>query len=171
MARHEKFTASAVLASKFGKLTGFVHSLATRLQEAEERLGVVRRVNQKLHDLLGRKRTAVLVRVEGSGDVSIYGRNVEVEIVEIPTGIAGPRAMNLVEVWADAGLPERFRELHLPSLCVATVNARACRTVTEVYEASQMAANIEAISNLKGKRSNAPTKDPDTRTTRTKRGA
>lgn len=154
-----------------------VANLRLQLKEARKdidklgyRLGLNRKINRQLGRALERKRVPVLVRVEPNGDVSVYARDAEVEIVSVPFGVAGPRAMDLVEVWLDECLPERFRELHLPSLCVATVNPRACRTVTETYEASQMQANIEAMNTLKGKQ-NAPTKDADTRTARGERRA
>lgn len=128
-----------------------VANLTVRLSMARKELAKCRRECR-------RKRVPVLVRVDPNGDVSVYGRDIDVEVASMPKDVAGPRAMDLVEVWVDECLPERFRELHLPSLCLATVNARACRTVTETYEASQMQANIEAMNNLKGK-GNAPTKD------------
>jgi len=140
-----------------------VANLTIRLKECRKELRKAQRAAR-------RKRVPVLVRVDPNGDVSVYAQDADVEIVAMPCKVAGPNAMVLVEQWVDVCLPERFRELHLPSLCLATVNARACRTVTETYEASQMQANIEAMNNLKG-RKNAPTKDSDTRPTRAQRGA
>lgn len=122
-----------------------VANLTIRLKECRKELRKAQRAAR-------RKRVPVLVKVEDSGDVSVYAKDADVEIVAMPRGVTGAKATTLVEEWVDLCLPERFRELHLPGYCVATVNARACRTVTETYEASQMQANIEAMNTLKGKK-------------------
>lgn len=131
-----------------------VANLTIRLKECRKELRKAQRAAR-------RKRVPVLVRVEPNGDVSVYAKDADVEVVAIPRGVAGPRAMDLVEVWLDECLPERFRELHLPGYCVATVNARACRSLTETYEAFAMQESIDAMKELnttKGKK-NAPTKN------------
>jgi hypothetical protein len=131
-----------------------VANLTVRLNESRKELAKARRA-------LRRKRVPVLVRVDANGDVSVYARDADVEVVTMPRDVAGPKAMTLAETWVDLGLPERHRDLHMPGYCVATVNSRACRSVTETYEAAQTQAAHEdmnkAISNLKGKE-NAPTK-------------
>jgi len=140
-----------------------VANLTLRLKECRKELRKAQRAAR-------RKRVPVLVKVEDSGDVSVYAKDADVEIVAMPRGVTGAKATTLVEEWVDLCLPEQFRDLHLPGYCVATVNPRACRTLTETYEAFAVQQQHAAIDTLKGKQ-NAPTKDANTGPARAQRGA
>lgn len=186
MGRHEAFSASDVLASKFGKLTGFVHSLARRLQESELRLGVLRKRCARLRDLLGRKRTPVLVETYANGEVWIYAEHGTVELAQVdwPRGKFKGEAHTTVEEWLTEMLGERHRAIYLPSCVERRIypdNGERW-SLTEAYAAyEKMLIEVPVLRvlmelrrereqelrdtmTLKGKETNAETKASDNRT-------
>lgn len=106
-----------------------ISELTVRLNESRKDVAKLTRLLEK------RKRREVLVTLESTGAVEVYaGPAVDVAVVRYPVGDWRGPVRTLIDEWLDSDLEERFSLLHVPSRCVAWLNASQCPKVTDVYE-------------------------------------
>ena len=88
---------------------------------------------RRLERIVGRRTRPVLVTVESTGDVRVFGRGLDVKEAYWPQGEWRGTTRTLIEEYIDAALPDSHRGLHLPTHEKLLVSAANCPTLARLY--------------------------------------